>query len=417
MKEIQLAIIGGGSAGLAAAISAFDNGVKDIVVFEREPKLGGILNQCIHNGFGLHRFKEELTGPEFAGRFIEEFNKRGICAKTDTLVISLDKNKVITYSNEKEGIVEVKAKAIVFAAGCLERTRGQILIPGDRPKGVYTAGLAQKYLNMEGYLVGKNIYILGSGDIGLIMARRMTLEGCNVIGVSELMPYSNGLNRNIVQCLQDFNIPLRLHNTVTRIIGKDNLEAIEICDVDDKLQPIPGKEQIIKCDCLLLSVGLIPYLKLLMEAGAAINFKTKSMFVDQNLGISIDGVFACGNGLHVHDLVDFVAEEGEVAGKSAAKYVLEGPKEVLKTVDCMPGNNLGYLLPNILKVTEDTQSVQFSYRVRSPLKNVSIYVKDGEKVLKKIKKQVIIPSEMERIVLKDIDFKSLNSVTVSVEVE
>ena len=242
MREVDIAIIGGGSAGLAAAISAYDTGVKDIVLFEKSKELGGILNQCIHNGFGLHTFKEELTGPEYAHRFIEEFNKRGIEALTGTLVLSISQSLVLSYCNEK-GLNSIKAKRIIYAAGCNERTYGQISIPGNRPNGVYTAGLAQKYLNIDGYLVGKNVYILGSGDIGLIMARRMTLEGAHVIGVSELMPYSNGLNRNIVQCLNDFNIPLRLHNTVTKIIGKDQLEAIEICDVDDTLTPIESTKQ------------------------------------------------------------------------------------------------------------------------------------------------------------------------------
>ena len=415
MREIELAIIGGGSAGLAAAISAYDNGVKDIVVFERDNKLGGILNQCIHNGFGLHRFKEELTGPEFAGRFIDEFNKRGIEAKLNSLVFGIEKGNVINYSNDTDGFTSIKAKAIVFAAGCNERTRGQILIPGERPQGVFTAGLAQRYLNIEGYLVGKNVYILGSGDIGLIMARRMTLEGCNVIGVSELMPYSNGLNRNIVQCLNDFNIPLRLHNTVTKIIGKNKLEAIEICDVDDKLQPIPGKEQLIKCDCLLLSVGLYPFNVILNEAGAEFNARTKGAVVDQNLQTSLPGVFSCGNVLHVHDLVDFVAEEGELAGKNAAEFIKSPTKEITKTIKCEPGNNLGYLLPNKINVTVDTNSVQFSFRVRQPMKNVSILIRDGEKVLKKQIKPVIIPSEMEKVILKDVDFNSIENITVSVE--
>jgi NADPH-dependent 2,4-dienoyl-CoA reductase/sulfur reductase-like enzyme len=415
MENIELAIIGGGSAGLAAAVSAYDNGVKSIIVFEREDRLGGILNQCIHNGFGLHTFKEELTGPEYAGRFIDEFNKRGIEAKLNTLVLSLSKDKVLTYSNSLEGVTQVKAKAVIFAAGCNERTRGQILIPGDRPKGVYTAGLAQKYLNIEGYLVGKNIYILGSGDIGLIMARRMTLEGCKVIGVSELMPYSNGLNRNIVQCLNDYNIPLKLHNTVTKIIGKDKLEAIEICDVDDKLQPIKGHEQLIKCDCLLLSVGLYPFNVLLNQAGAEVNMKTKGSAVDQNLETSIEGVFSCGNVLHVHDLVDFVSEEGTLAGKNAATYINNPDRRIACVVNVNSGNNLGYVLPNRIRVTEDLKEVTFSFRVKKPIKKGTIVIKDGDNVLKKQFKTILIPSQMEHITIKDLDFKSLKDVVVSVE--
>jgi len=415
MENIELAIIGGGSAGLAAAISAYDNGVKNIVIFEREDRLGGILNQCIHNGFGLHTFKEELTGPEYAARFIDEFNKRGIEAKLNTLVLSLSKDKILTYSNSKEGVTQVKAQSVIFAAGCNERTRGQILIPGNRPKGVFTAGLAQKYLNIEGYLVGKNIYILGSGDIGLIMARRMTLEGCKVIGVSELMPYSNGLNRNIVQCLQDYNIPLKLHNTVTQIFGKDKLEAIEICDVDDKLQPIKGHEEIIKCDCLLLSVGLYPFNVLLNQAGAEVNMRTKGSAVDQNLETSIDGVFSCGNVLHVHDLVDFVSEEGTLAGKNASVYIKNPDRKISCVVNVNSGNNLGYVLPNRIRVTDDLKEVTFSFRVRKPIKKGTIYIKDGDLVIKKQFKPFLIPSEMEHVVLKDVDFKTFTELTVSVE--
>jgi Thioredoxin reductase len=415
MENIELAIIGGGSAGLAAAVGAYDNGARNIVIFEREDRLGGILNQCIHNGFGLHTFNEELTGPEYAQRFIDEFNKRKLVAKINTLVLSISKDKVITYSNGIEGITQVKAQAIIFAAGCNERTRGQILIPGDRPKGVFTAGLAQKYLNIEGYLVGKNVYILGSGDIGLIMARRMTLEGCKVIGVSELMPYSNGLNRNIVQCLNDYNIPLKLHNTVTKIIGKDNLEAIEICDVDDKLVPIKGHEEIIKCDCLLLSVGLYPFNVLLNQAGAEVNNRTKGAAVDQNLETSIDGIFSCGNVLHVHDLVDFVSQEGTLAGKNAATYIKNPARVILSIINTNPGNNLGYLLPNKIRVNEDLKEVTFSFRVRKPIKKGTIIIKDGETILKKQLKPVMIPSEMEHVTLKDVDFKTIKDIAISVE--
>lgn len=415
MKKIELAIIGGGSAGLAAAISAYDEGIKDIIVFEKEEKLGGILNQCIHNGFGLHTFKEELTGPEYAYRFIKEFNKRNIKAKVETLVLSITKSHVITYANGEDGVSQVEAKAVIFAAGCNERTRGQILIPGDRPKGVFTAGLAQKYLNIDGYLVGKNVYILGSGDIGLIMARRMSLEGAHVIGVSELMPYSNGLNRNIVQCLNDFNIPLKLHNTVTKIIGKEKLEAIEICDVDDNLKPIKGKEEIIKCDCLLLSVGLYPFNTLLMQAGAEVNPKTKGAKVDQNLETSLPGTFSCGNVLHVHDLVDFVSEEGTRAGKNAALYIKNPNREILKKINVIPLNNLGYVLPNEIKVDKDLKEVTLAFRVKKPIKKGTILIKDGDKVLKRVVKPILIPSEMEKVVLKDVDFNLINEISVSVE--
>ena len=298
MIKKDLVIIGGGSAGLASAVSAFDNGVRDLVILERNSELGGILNQCIHPGFGLHHFHEELTGPEYADRYIKEVQKRNIPYLLNSQVLNISKDKIVTFINEN-GIQKFEAKAIIFAAGCNERTRGQIVTPGFRPKGVYTAGLAQKYLNIYGRLVGKNVYILGSGDIGLIMARRMTLEGAKVLGVSEIMPYSNGLKRNIAQCLEDFNIPLRLSNTVTNIFGRDKLEAIEISDVDENLKPIKGTEKTIKCDTLLLSVGLYPFNNMLKSAGCIVNKESKGSLVDQNLETSIEGIFSTGNVLHV----------------------------------------------------------------------------------------------------------------------
>lgn len=410
----DLVIIGGGSAGLAAAISAYDSGVRSILLLERSYELGGILNQCIHNGFGLHRFKEELTGPEYASRFIKEFNERGIEAYTDSLVTKINEDLTVEFMNSKLGLTTVEAKAIVLAMGCNERTRGQISIPGDRPKGVFTAGLAQKHLNIDGYLVGKNVYILGSGDIGLIMARRMTLEGANVIGVSELMPYSNGLNRNIVQCLHDFNIPLRLHNTVTRIIGKENLEAIEICDVDDNLVPIEATKQVIKCDTLLLSVGLYPSNTLYTECNGKTYQRTRGAFIDQNLETSIPGVFSCGNVLHVHDLVDFVSMEGEIAGKKAANLILNGREEVLKIVNVTESNNVGYVLPNIISVTKNLESVEFSFRVRKPISKGEIIIKNNGEIVKKQIALNLIPSEMKKVVLKGVDFNSLSNLTVEV---
>jgi pyruvate/2-oxoglutarate dehydrogenase complex dihydrolipoamide dehydrogenase (E3) component len=300
--------------------------------------------------------------------------------------------------------------------GCNERTGGQISIPGDRPKGVFTAGLAQKHLNIDGYLVGKRVYILGSGDIGLIMARRMTLEGAKVLGVSELMPYSNGLNRNIVQCLKDFDIPLRLHNTVTKIIGKPNLTAIEISDVDDNLRPIKGTEQIIECDTLLLSVGLYPINTIFTEgAHGKLYAKTKGAFVDQNLETSIPGVFSAGNVLHVHDLVDFVSMEGEIAGKNAANLILNGRKDVKKVVEVTESNNVGYVLPNIINVTDATDSVEFSFRVRKPMKHGEIIIRDGDTVVKSIKAMDLLPSEMKKVTLKTNDFESYNHLFVEVK--
>lgn len=415
MKNVDLLVVGGGSAGLAAAVSAYDTGVKDILILERMSELGGILNQCIHNGFGLTRFKEELTGPEYAYRYIEEVKKRNIKYFVNTQVLSINKNKEVEILNSELGNEVIKAKAIVFAAGCNERTRGQISIPGDRPKGVYTAGLAQKYMNIDGYLVGKKVYILGSGDIGLIMARRMTLEGAKVIGVSELMPYSNGLNRNIVQCLNDYNIPLRLSNTVSRIIGKEKLEAIEISDVDDKLRPIPGTEQRIECDTLLLSIGLYPYNDLLLNAGCEFNPQSKGSKVDQNLETTIDGIFACGNVLHVHDLVDFVSQESEIAGKNAANYVLNGKKPLIKKFKVETGKNVLYVLPCFVNVREDSKVVDFSFRVRKPIPKGKIIFRDGDKVLKSVVKQFLIPSEMVKISLNDLNLLEIENLTVEVE--
>lgn len=415
MINVDLLVIGGGSAGLSAARSAYDSGVKDILILERMSELGGILNQCIHNGFGLHVFKKELTGPEYAHNFIEDIKARGIKYKLDTTVLGLTKQLVVTYCNEEDGINTVQAKAIIYAAGCNERTAGQIMIPGDRPNGVFTAGLAQKYLNIDGYLVGKKVYILGSGDIGLIMARRMTLEGAKVIGVSELMPYSNGLNRNIVQCLNDFNIPLKLHNTVTKIHGKDQLEGITICDVDDNLRPIPGKETYIECDTLLLSIGLYPFNNLLTTAGAKDYKNTKGCYVDQNMETSIPGVFSTGNVLHVHDLVDYVSQESFIAGENAADLILNGRKKVTKVLPTSFNQNLGYLLPNEVKVYDSLKEVNFSFRVRKPIKKAYLYIKDGENVIKKMLKVDLLPSEMVKVALKDVDFNSFESLRIEIE--
>ncbi len=414
-KEYDLVVVGGGSAGLAAAISAYDNGVTSILLIEKSKELGGILNQCIHNGFGLHTFKEELTGPEYAYRFINELKKRNIEYLLDTLVMSIEDNLELTISSPVYGITTIKAKAIINAAGCNERTYGQIMIPGDRPNGVFTAGLAQKYLNIDGYLVGKNVYILGSGDIGLIMARRMSLEGAHVIGVSELMPYSNGLNRNIVQCLNDFNIPLHLSNTVTKIIGKNKLEGIETCDVDASLRPIESTKKFIKCDTLLLSVGLYPFNRLLDNSGVKTYAKTKGAFVDQNLETSIKGIFSCGNVLHVHDLVDFVSEESSRAGKCASEYLLNKRGELKKTIYTNALDNINYLLPNVINVYENLSEVTFSFRVKKPMLKAILYIKDKDIVIKQMTKINLVPSEMVKVVLKDIDFTKYDEINFSIE--
>ncbi|MFA6890315.1 MAG: FAD-dependent oxidoreductase, partial [Bacilli bacterium] len=344
MKHVDLVIIGGGSAGLAAAIKAYDEGIQSILVLEKEKYLGGILLQCIHNGFGLTTFQEELTGPEYAHRYVEEVLKRPIDIKLETMVMEITPDKQVHYSNELEGYIIVQAGAIICATGCSERTRGAINIPGHRPAGIITAGLAQKYINIDGFHVGKRVFILGSGDIGLIMARRLRFEGVEVLGVAELMPYSNGLNRNLVQCLYDFNIPLFLHHTIKDIIGQTRIEKIVVGEVDDDFQFIPGTEKEFEIDALLLSVGLIPSNPILEKLGIALHPRTKGPWVDEQLQTEIPGIFACGNSLHVHDLVDFVSLEGEKAGVSASKYLktelLTGTMISLKA-----GYGIGYVLP------------------------------------------------------------------------
>lgn len=415
MKQYDLIVIGGGSGGLSAAISAFDSGVKNILLIEKEPYLGGILLQCIHNGFGLHTFKEELTGPEYADRFVKELEKRKIEYKVETFVTNVLKTNnefSVFYSNEFEGYVEVKTKSIVTATGCSERTRGEITLQGDRPSGVMTAGMAQKYLNIEGYLVGKKVFILGSGDIGLIMARRMVLEGAEVLGVAELMPYSNGLTRNIVQCLEDFNIPLYLSHTVKCVKGKERLEEVIICQVDDKLNFIEGTEKSFKCDTLLLSVGLIPSNPLLTDLGVLMHPKTKGPIVDEYLQTSVPGVFACGNSLHVHDLVDFVTNEGKICGCSVAKY-LNNEINTIQFVEVENGYGIGYVLPKKVYLN-DEQTVKINFRVTKPYKDVKLVIKQDNKVIKEQKKPYLIPAEMESVTILKKDLNSNASITIEV---
>ena len=413
MISKDLIVVGGGSAGLASAISAFDSGIKDILILERNGELGGILNQCIHPGFGLHHFHEELTGPEYARKYIDELNARKIDYFLNTQVISISRDKIVTFIN-KEGVHSIKAKAIIFAAGCNERTRGQISTPGYRPKGVYTAGLAQRYLNIEGRLVGKKVYILGSGDIGLIMARRMTLEGAQVLGVSEIMPYSNGLKRNIAQCLNDFNIPLRLSNTVTKIYGKDRLEGIEISDVNTNLQPIKGTEKYIECDTLLLSVGLYPFNSLLKEAGCAVNKESKGSLVDQNLETSIEGIFSTGNVLHVHDLVDFVSEESERAGASAAKYILGKRGKTINQIEVTHTQNIAYVIPSIINARSDKEDIIFSFRVKKNIKKAQISFKNHAKTLYSSVKTNLMPAEMIKIKVRELELNGYDKLSIEV---
>ena len=396
MINRDLVVIGGGSAGMAAAIEAKKNGIDDILILEKDDRLGGILNQCIHNGFGLTEFKEELTGPEYLQRFVDQVEELKIEYRLNALVLDITKEKVITYSNAEDGIVEVKAKAIIFATGCYERSAGAIQLPGDRCAGIITAGTAQKYLNIHGFLAGKRIVILGSGDIGLIMARRMTLEGAKVLCVSELMPYSNGLNRNIAQCLTDYDIPLYLSRSVSKVIGKGRVEKVILSAVDENMKFIPGTEMEFECDTLLLSIGLVPYVSLLEKLKVEMG-STKGAKVNDNFETSLDGVFACGNCLHVHDVVDFVTDEGRDAGRGAAKYI-KGLERRNSNISVKPGNGIGYVIPQTINDRE-ADSITFKFRVRRPIQNVFVTFTDGENEIYKVVKPVLIPSEMVMIKL------------------
>ena len=413
----ELVIIGGGPAGLAAAIEARKNGIEDILVLERDKHLGGILQQCIHNGFGLHVFGEQLTGPEYAERFIEELRGLNIDYYYDTMVLNMDSSRRITALCPREGIMNIEAKAVILAMGCRERTRGALNIPGSTPAGVFTAGAAQRLINTEGYRVGKKAVILGSGDIGLIMARRMTLEGAEVKGVFELMPYSTGLKRNIVQCLDDFNIPLKFSHTVVGIHGRDRLEGVTVARVDENKKPIDSTREFIECDTLLLSVGLIPENELSREAGASIDRITSGPVVDESMQTSIPGVFACGNVVHVHDLVDFVTQESRLAGYGAAKYIkgeLDSGKEVINT---RATGGVRYVVPHNINPVNINESVNFFMRVDNAYNNVYLIVTSGDRVISKVRKNIVSPGEMESVKIKKEVLSEINSRELTFKLE
>ena len=419
MNEIDVVIVGGGPAGLAAALGAKEAGAKDILIIERDQELGGILNQCIHNGFGLHTFKEELTGPEYAYRFVEQIKQEGIAYKLNTMVMDITENKVIVGMNKDEGMFELKAKSIILAMGCRERARGALNIPGFRPAGIFSAGTAQRLVNMEGFLPGKRVVILGSGDIGLIMARRMTLEGAKVLAVAEVMPFSGGLKRNIAQCLDDFGIPLLLEHTIIDIQGKDRVTGITLAKVDENRRPIKGSETYYDCDTVLLSVGLVPENELTRGMGIEMSGVTSGPVVNESLETSIPGVFACGNVLHVHDLVDFVSQEARIAGKQATVYA-SGEKNKISgpEIPIIPADGVRYTVPSSICVERMEEKLVLRLRVGDVYQNKSISVWVDDQRISKKKKQVLAPGEMEEVILTKeqlLSYANAKQITVRLE--
>ena len=416
VEKVDVLIVGAGPAGMAAAIAAKEAGVDNLLVLEREANMGGILRQCIHNGFGLHRFKEELTGPEYAQRDIDKVKELGIEVRCGTTVLSIDENRFVTAVSKEKGVQLFEAGALILAMGCRERPRGALATPGTRCAGIYSAGTAQKFVNLEGYMPGKRVVILGSGDIGLIMARRMTLQGAKVLACVELMPYSSGLNRNIVQCLHDYDIPLLLSHTVIDIQGKERLTGVTVAEVDAKRQPIPGTEQHFDCDTLLLSVGLLPENELTRQADVEMSNLTSGAVVDDTLQTSKEGIFACGNVLHVHDLVDFVSAESFKAGKAAAAYV-QGKKRIGKYVSVTDGDGVRGVVPQKLLIPDgEVESVQIMFRPAGVYENAYIRVMDGEKELIKQKKRILTPGEMAELILKPEVVKGLSGADVTVSI-
>ena len=423
MRRHAIVIIGGGPAGLAAAASAAEHGEKDLLILERDRELGGILNQCIHNGFGLHTFQEELTGSEYAARYIEKVRQLGIPCLTDAMVLDISPEKVVTAVSPSEGLFQIQAEAVILAMGCRERPRGALNLPGYRPAGIFTAGTAQRLVNVEGRMPGREVVILGSGDIGLIMARRMTLEGANVKVVAELMPYSGGLKRNIVQCLEDYGIPLKLSHTVVDIHGKERLTGVTLARVDGSGRPIPGTEEEYSCDTLLLSVGLIPENELSKSAGVALSPLTSGPVVDESFQTSTEGIFACGNVLHVHDLVDFVSEEAAGAGRHAVEYIRRKrgenpPCPDRPVLEIVPGEGVRYTVPSVLHMAQMDDSLKIRFRVRNVYKNCYVTVSAGERQLLRRKKQILAPGEMEEAVIRrEMLDEALPAESVTVRIE